>query len=346
MNMEFSVLFSSEIFFGNQPLEILHSLDTSFGSFFLTLSLLAHNLGSSIFFLSLLAMVYLCFSPQLGSKLALGLLPAGILNSLVKFIVESPRPMNLSDNLAHMQSKAGEFSFGFPSGHVHTSIVIWGLIFLSIKNKYVKTFSLIVIIIMPVSRLYLGVHYLGDVLGSLILGIINLLVLLWFIRKFPDFPSLDLLDESSFSIQRKTRSLVLMVLAITLSPTLLYHPGLSTPHLASLDIMVSASAALGGFLVGSILMKAFVLPTREIWSSYVESDSPTLTLFIRLSTLVLMIFLFYLLPSLVLKGYDFYNHILVRYLRYFIAGLTIVYLTPLILFHWKNGLYLRKSLNA
>ena len=50
--------------------------------------------------------------------------------------------------------------------------------------------------------------------------------------------------------------------------------------------------------------------------------------------------------KITLKDFNFFDHILFRYLRYFIAGLTIVYLTPLFLFHWKNGQFLRKSLNA
>ena len=346
MNMEFSVLFPSELFFGNSIIELLHAWDPYFGNIFLPISLISHKLGSSIFFLSLLAMVYICFSPKLGAQLAYGLLSAGFINSFAKFVFESPRPMNLSDAFQTLQSKASEHAFGFPSGHVQTSVVIWGYIFLNVKSKPVRIFSLIVIFLMPISRMYLGVHYLGDVVAGFIIGLINLYFLIWFVKKFPDFPNPTSPDDTEFSIHRKSQSMISMILAITLSPTLLYNPSLSIAHNHSLDILISASSSLGGFLVGSILMKVFVLPKRELWSSYIDSESPTITLLVRLLTLVMMIFLFYLLPSILLKDFNFFDHILFRYLRYFIAGLTIVYLTPLFLFHWKNGQFLRKSLNA
>lgn len=73
-----------------------------------------------------------------------------------------------------------EDSFSFPSGHATGSMAFYGfLIYVAWKttknwNKKVNSFFLGLIIIFAIgfSRLYLGVHYLSDVLGGYILGLL------------------------------------------------------------------------------------------------------------------------------------------------------------------------------
>ena len=67
--------------------------------------------------------------------------------------------------------------FAFPSGHVASSIVVYGfLAFLLARGKPAKMrigvtlLAALAILLVSLSRLYLGVHWLSDVLGSLSLG--------------------------------------------------------------------------------------------------------------------------------------------------------------------------------
>ncbi len=62
----------------------------------------------------------------------------------------------------------------FPSGHVVTATVVWGL--LSAYKRIWKSAALAIVLGVMLSRLYLGMHYLGDVLGGVAIGLILLTI--------------------------------------------------------------------------------------------------------------------------------------------------------------------------
>lgn len=66
----------------------------------------------------------------------------------------------------------GEFSFGFPSGHCSATTSTWATIALLFKRPDVRLISAVLILLMPVSRMYLGRHFLADVLGGVALGLL------------------------------------------------------------------------------------------------------------------------------------------------------------------------------
>ena len=111
-----------------------------------------------------------------------GYLIAGVLTYLIKLIVSRPRPI---EALIRIPS-----SFSFPSGHTLTSLVFYGLLFYLISaksNKKTKIISFIValfiIILVAISRIYLGVHYFTDVLGGFVIGIPCLMMIINIIEK-------------------------------------------------------------------------------------------------------------------------------------------------------------------
>ncbi|MBR4178136.1 MAG: phosphatase PAP2 family protein [Bacilli bacterium] len=107
---------------------------------------------------------------------------AGLVSYIAKLIVARPRPL---EALIKMPS-----TYSFPSGHTLTSLVFYCILFylLTIKSKRsVKIigfiFSLSLICIVSVSRIYLGVHYFSDVLGGFIIGIPCVLIIVNTIEK-------------------------------------------------------------------------------------------------------------------------------------------------------------------
>lgn len=56
----------------------------------------------------------------------------------------------------------------FPSGHLFTATVVWGWLHASGRLPFVVAAA--VVLGVGVSRLYLGVHYLGDVIGAVVFG--------------------------------------------------------------------------------------------------------------------------------------------------------------------------------
>jgi len=116
-------------------------------------------------------------------SLALVLLVATVARPLfewaLKRIIDRPRP-NL-DQLVHGEGPS------FPSGHPLAAIAFWGLVppvvaLLTHKRRWwwwsVGT-SVTVILLVAMSRVYLGVHWLSDVVASLLLGSLFLLAVEW-----------------------------------------------------------------------------------------------------------------------------------------------------------------------
>ena len=82
-------------------------------------------------------------------------------------------------------------SYSFPSGHSLIATTYYGfLIYLLLNSKSKKTtkvigsfFLIIFIILIALSRLVLNVHYLTDIIGGIFLGLIFLIVLIYFYEK-------------------------------------------------------------------------------------------------------------------------------------------------------------------
>lgn len=73
--------------------------------------------------------------------------------------------------------------FSYPSGHTISAMLLYGTIILLVSKNYngkakklIISLCVIMIFLTGISRIYFGVHYLTDVLGSLLLGIIILLI--------------------------------------------------------------------------------------------------------------------------------------------------------------------------
>ena len=99
-----------------------------------------------------------------------------ILNNIIKLIVKRPRPTN---TLVLTTEK----SYSFPSGHSMSSMIFYGLLIYyianTIKNKKIKILliSLLtaIILLIGLSRIYLGVHYATDVTGGYLIGLLYLI---------------------------------------------------------------------------------------------------------------------------------------------------------------------------
>ncbi|AUI71521.1 phosphatase PAP2 family protein [Companilactobacillus alimentarius] len=106
--------------------------------------------------------------------LVLNKVVVALLNSLIKNIIERPRPSH------YHYVYAGGFSF--PSGHSASSfalyisllIIAW-FIFKNIKFKLlISILTISIVILVGYSRIFLGVHYPSDVLGGYTLAAIIL----------------------------------------------------------------------------------------------------------------------------------------------------------------------------
>lgn len=61
-------------------------------------------------------------------------------------------------------------SFGFPSGHASGAIAMWGGLAVIFRKRWLSWLAPFLVALVAFSRMYLGVHFLADILGGLFLG--------------------------------------------------------------------------------------------------------------------------------------------------------------------------------
>lgn len=324
---EHHVLFENGYLFGNLFLEAIPHPTGTIGDILRWLSTLCHFMGSANFFVFLLPFVYLCYSRNFGVKLGIALLSTAFFNGLAKYMFESARPIDLPDYILAVQSDLiKETSFGFPSGHSHVSILVWGILFLEFKNKFFRAFALFVIVFTPFSRMYAGVHYPGDVVGGFSMGLLSLILIEFIFYKFPDFPNLSLEEGSKSKI---IRSISLAILAVTLGSTLL-PKGSTHPQISSLEQVLIGSGSIAGFFIGLLILKV-MYPEAAEWQTVTSLKD----FFVRAGFLLPGILIFYLGLGVLGKAYHI-EESLFRYFRYLLTNLYIVLLAPLAWYRFSS----------
>ena len=135
------------------------------------------NIGSA-YALIVISILLLCLikNKKISLKIIINLIIVFIISQLLKLFFHRPRPdtiflVNISD-------------YSYPSGHTMISVAYFGyLLFLLYKYTNSKLIKIILTIttitlltVISISRIYLGVHYLSDIIGGLSLGIIYLIL--------------------------------------------------------------------------------------------------------------------------------------------------------------------------
>jgi membrane-associated phospholipid phosphatase len=161
-----------------QEIKIINWIQ-SLGDWFTPLALFFSLMGSQIFYVFLAPVIYWCYDPILGIRAALYLSISGGLNSILKAVFHSPRPYWYSTDV---RALSAESTFGEPSGHAQSSLVVWGTIALRIRRRWSWILAIVMIFFISLSRIYLAVHFPSDVL----LGWAIAILLLWLLHRFED----------------------------------------------------------------------------------------------------------------------------------------------------------------
>lgn len=163
------------------------------------------TLGYMEFFMLFLIILLLAINFKKAFLLFMVLIWTGAITFFFKDYFDLPRPFHVDNTVERLDkqlpgdaafdfSKRGATSFwgglpadvlkatrqaegvenGFPSGHTSIAIAFWGALAFLFRKRWVTFLCASLMLLIPFSRIYLGVHFLADVIGGLVLGAIIL----------------------------------------------------------------------------------------------------------------------------------------------------------------------------
>ena len=139
--------------------------------------LLITELGGEMAFIAISVIVFWCVSKRDGYLLLCVGFLGTVANQFLKISFRILRPWVANPDFSAVSEAIPEASgFSFPSGHTQNSIGTFGSIFIITKRTWIRVISLIICILVPFSRMYLGVHTPLDVFFSFFLAILVIMV--------------------------------------------------------------------------------------------------------------------------------------------------------------------------
>lgn len=127
--------------------------------------------GEEAILIPLIAVIYWAFNKKMGEYIAYASLTSVLVNGAIKDIFKAKRPIG-EPGIRSLRVETAT-GYSFPSGHTQGTASFWSAIAIYLKNNYMYAISALIIILVAISRLYLGVHYPKDVLFGAIFGILT-----------------------------------------------------------------------------------------------------------------------------------------------------------------------------
>lgn len=122
------------------------------------------------FYVFAITLILFSYKQNLGFRLLYLLFISSFINQDAKELLAQPRPCQLDSALCMIFAK----SHGLPSGAAQTMFVLFGYMSYHLRNKFFTIFSVFFILLIGFSRVYLGLHFVTDLLGGWFLGAILL----------------------------------------------------------------------------------------------------------------------------------------------------------------------------
>lgn len=197
--------------FQTEPIIYLQSHGTPWLTF---LMILITTLGSSSFLVVITVITTFGINFKRGFLLFQLLIWTSLVTEILKILIAFPRPDFVDNRVLNLESgvkntspfrgngQEGIFAlpdnqilksfrlqeafiispFGFPSGHVSLTTTLWGGSAALFNSRKIRMLTPFMVLIIAFSRIYLGRHFIEDVLGGAIVGLISLCIFTFFLK--------------------------------------------------------------------------------------------------------------------------------------------------------------------
>lgn len=219
--------------------------------------------GSEIFLLVIIGVVFWCVDKELGYKVAFSYIVARAVNNVLKVAFRVPRPWVKDPDFTVVESvKEGATGYSFPSGHSNSIGVFGTTFFMNTHHRWIKIVAIALMVLVPVSRMYLGVHTLLDVTVGLGLAII----LTFIVNKVISGTSFDPKHLSPIMLAMLLFPLVLLIVALAM-----YYNGLI--EYENMSDSIKSSGAFAGMIIGWYIERTrvnFSVKCNKFWKQIVK----------------------------------------------------------------------------
>ena len=282
-------------------------------------------LGEETAFMAIAIVVFWCFDKFQGYFLLITGFLGTIINQFLKMLFRVPRPWVKDPNFNVVGgSTEGAGGFSFPSGHTQTSVTLYGGIARANKQKWVRISMIALCVLVPFSRLYLGVHTPLDVGVSIAISLLLI---------FGGYPVFKRAEKDGKAMYIIIASLFTLVVAYTLFVTLYKFPSevyneVNYHNLESArkNAFTLLGCAVGLFAVYFLDVKYIKFEVKACWWAQIIKVVIGLGLVIAVKELAR-----FPLDAI------FNGHLIASSIRYFLVVITAGVLWPLT-FKWFSKL--------
>ncbi len=241
-------------------MEFLKLLEKIRNPFFDFIFSLITYCGDEIVFMAIAIILFWCVSKKEGYYILTVGFVGTIINQFLKLTFRIPRPWVKDPSFTIVESaKEAATGYSFPSGHTQNSVGTFGGIAYAIKTKWIRITCIVFAILVPFSRMYLGVHTPLDVGVSI--GIA--LALIFIIR-----PIINMTEKKPFVMYIFLGVMLAMATAFVLYVELYNFPADIDAHnyASGLKNAYTLLGALLGMIIGYPIEQKYIkFETRDKW---------------------------------------------------------------------------------
>ena len=160
-------------------MEFLYWLESIRNPVLDTLMLIFTEFGNELLFIVAGLLMFWCVDKKQGYFVLLTGFFGVYINQFLKIACRIPRPWVLDPNFTIVEAaREAASGYSFPSGHTQTAVGCYGALAVCRKEKWVKIVGIVMCLLIPFTRMYLGVHTPWDVGVSIVIAL-TLICILW-----------------------------------------------------------------------------------------------------------------------------------------------------------------------